>query len=82
VGAYTAARARGFPRNSAKITRASISTFAQCLCYWGDPPPPPSDATAIGGPRLLRLVSYEGIDGVSMFPGADGVVRAMREVAL
>ncbi len=32
-------------------------------------------------PKLLRLLSYEGIDGASMFPGADGVVRAMREVA-
>ncbi|MGD0679395.1 MAG: FRG domain-containing protein [Polyangiaceae bacterium] len=33
-------------------------------------------------PKLLRLLSYEGIDGASMFPGADGVVRAMRERAL
>lgn len=33
-------------------------------------------------PKLLRLLSYEGIDGASMFPGADGVVRAMRESAL
>lgn len=33
-------------------------------------------------PKLLRLLSYEGIDGASMFPGADGVVRAMRECAL
>jgi hypothetical protein len=32
--------------------------------------------------RLLRLLSYEGIDGASMFPGADGVVQAMRERAL
>jgi hypothetical protein len=32
--------------------------------------------------KLLRLLSYEGIDGASMFPGADGVVRAMRERAL
>jgi hypothetical protein len=30
-------------------------------------------------PRLLRLLSHEGVDGASMFPGADGVVRAMRE---
>jgi hypothetical protein len=29
--------------------------------------------------RLLRLLSNEGVDGASMFPGADGVVRAMRE---
>lgn len=29
--------------------------------------------------RLLRLLSFHGIDGASMFPGADGVVRAMRE---
>jgi hypothetical protein len=32
--------------------------------------------------KLLRLLSYEGITGASMFPGADGVVRAMRETAL
>ena len=32
--------------------------------------------------RLLRLLSFEGVDGASMFPGADGVVRAMRERAL
>jgi FRG domain-containing protein len=33
-------------------------------------------------PKLLRLLSYEGIDGASMFPGVDGVVRALREQAL
>jgi hypothetical protein len=33
-------------------------------------------------PKLLRLLSYEGIDAASLFPGADGVVRAMREEAL
>lgn len=33
-------------------------------------------------PRLLRLLSHEGIDGAAMFPGPDGVVRAMREVVL
>lgn len=33
-------------------------------------------------PALLRLLSEEGIDGSSMFPGADGVVRAMRERVL
>jgi len=32
--------------------------------------------------KLLRLLSYEGITGASMFPGVDGVVRAMRETAL
>jgi hypothetical protein len=32
-------------------------------------------------PKVLRLLSYENIDGASMFPGADGVVRAMRERA-
>ncbi|MDE2104566.1 MAG: FRG domain-containing protein, partial [Patescibacteria group bacterium] len=32
--------------------------------------------------RLLRLLSYEDIDGASMFPGVDGIVRAMRERAL
>ena len=31
-------------------------------------------------PKLLRLLSREGIDGASMFPGVDGVVRAMREI--
>jgi hypothetical protein len=30
-------------------------------------------------PTLLRLLANEGISGASMFPGADGVVRAMRE---
>jgi hypothetical protein len=33
-------------------------------------------------PQLLRLLSEEGINGASMFPGADGVVRSMRESAL
>jgi hypothetical protein len=28
---------------------------------------------------LLRLLALEGVDGAAMFPGADGVVRAMRE---
>lgn len=32
--------------------------------------------------QLLRLLSDEGVDGASMFPGADGVVRAMRERVL
>jgi hypothetical protein len=32
-------------------------------------------------PALLRLVADEGVDGASMFPGVDGVVRAMREYA-
>jgi hypothetical protein len=33
-------------------------------------------------PRLLRLLALERIDGASMFPGVDGVVRAMKERAL
>lgn len=32
-------------------------------------------------PRLLRFLAHEGITGASMFPGPDGVVRAMRELA-
>jgi hypothetical protein len=32
-------------------------------------------------PALLKLLAEEGITGASMFPGADGVVRAMRETA-
>lgn len=32
--------------------------------------------------QLLRLLASEGIDGASMFPGADGVVKAIRETAL
>jgi hypothetical protein len=49
-------------------------------------------AMAVGGPELwgfllprseaavlLRLLAAEGIDGAAMFPGADGVVRAMKE---
>lgn len=31
---------------------------------------------------LLRLLSYEGITGATMFPGVDGVVKAMHETAL
>jgi hypothetical protein len=33
-------------------------------------------------PKLLRLLAYQGVDGSTMFPGVDGVVRAMREEAL
>jgi hypothetical protein len=33
-------------------------------------------------PKLLRLLSYDGIDGSSMFPGYDGVVRSLRERVL
>jgi hypothetical protein len=33
-------------------------------------------------PRLLRLLSYDGIDGSSMFPGYEGVVRSLKERAL
>ncbi len=33
-------------------------------------------------PKLLRLLAYEGITGATMFPGYDGVVRAMLEEAL
>jgi hypothetical protein len=33
-------------------------------------------------PRLLQLLAHEGVDGAAMFPGVDGVVRAMRERAL
>jgi hypothetical protein len=29
--------------------------------------------------RLLRLLSYEGVEGASMFPGNEGVVRSMQE---
>jgi hypothetical protein len=32
--------------------------------------------------HLLRLLAYEGIDGASMFPGADGVAESLRERAL
>lgn len=37
---------------------------------------------ATEAPRLLRLLALEGITGASMFPGPDGVVRAMRERTL
>lgn len=33
-------------------------------------------------PNLLRELSVEGIDGASMFPGPDGVVKAMKERGL
>jgi hypothetical protein len=33
-------------------------------------------------PALLRILSYEQIDGARMFPGRDGVVRAMKERGL
>lgn len=32
-------------------------------------------------PKLLRLLSYEGINGATMFPGYDGVAVSMREQA-
>jgi hypothetical protein len=32
--------------------------------------------------KLMQLLAYEGIDGASMFPGSDGVVKAMRESAI
>lgn len=32
-------------------------------------------------PKLLRLLSHEGVDGSTMFPGYDGVVKAMKERA-
>jgi hypothetical protein len=32
--------------------------------------------------KLMRLLAYEGVDGASMFPGPDGVVKAMREAAI
>jgi len=31
--------------------------------------------------KLLRLLAYEGVDGASVFPGYEGVVRAMKERA-
>jgi len=31
--------------------------------------------------RLLQLLSYSGINGSTMFPGYDGVVRRLREEA-
>jgi len=33
-------------------------------------------------PQLLRLLAQEGVDGCTLFPGADGVVKAMRERVL
>ncbi|MEI9948265.1 MAG: FRG domain-containing protein [Pseudomonadota bacterium] len=33
-------------------------------------------------PKLRRLLAEEGIDGAAMFPGYDGVVRAMKERTL
>lgn len=33
-------------------------------------------------PKLLRLLSYEQVDAVRLFPGRDGVVRAMKERGL
>lgn len=33
-------------------------------------------------PALLRMLAYENIDGAHMFPGRDGVVRAMKERSL
>jgi hypothetical protein len=33
-------------------------------------------------PQLLRYLAEEGVSGASLFPGVDGVVRAMRERAL
>jgi len=36
----------------------------------------------IEAPRLLRLLALEHINGATMFPGVDGIVRAMRERTL
>ena len=33
-------------------------------------------------PKLLRLLAYEGVTGSTMFPGYEGVVRAMKEEVL
>jgi hypothetical protein len=38
--------------------------------------------TSAHAPALRKLLAVEGIDGASMFPGYDGVVRAMRERAI
>jgi FRG domain len=39
-------------------------------------------APRLCAPRLLRLLSYSGINGSSMFPGYEGVVKRLREEAL
>ena len=36
----------------------------------------------VEAPRLLRLLSYEGVTGAAMFPGCDGVAKALREQGL
>lgn len=36
----------------------------------------------VEAPRLLKLLAHEGVTGASLFPGPDGVVKAMRERAL
>jgi hypothetical protein len=33
-------------------------------------------------PKLLRMLSHDGVDGSSMFPGYEGVVRRLKELAL
>jgi hypothetical protein len=48
----------------------------------GSPPLRRVTLPITAAPKLLRLLSYEGVDAASMFPGADGVVRAMREEGL
>jgi hypothetical protein len=67
----------------------SLDTFAEMLVErgatdLGAAPIAPPLMRRLTAPRscagkLLRLLSYEGVDGSSMFPGYDGVVRRMRE---
>jgi hypothetical protein len=47
-----------------------------------DPPLQRLDLPVSQAPRLLRLLANEQIDGARMFPGREGVVRAMKEHAL
>lgn len=53
--------------------------------YPAQAPSPPMRMLTVArscAPKLLRLLSYEGVSASSMFPGFGGVVRAMKEEAL
>jgi hypothetical protein len=77
------AQAGHFTLVSSELDTSIDDFFARWVDVTGKPSPLIKlTVAAAEANRLLRLLAYEGVDGASMFPGADGVVRAMRERAL
>lgn len=56
--------------------------YAQCAARPNEPMLRRLLLPVAEAPRLLRFLSYEGVTGASMFPGPNGVVKAMQEVTL